>query len=240
MTTRKLAFHPTIPPDINVGIVMKRVSALSASAPAIAASTSATLPAGTDAWYNVWNGGNPIFGIRIQLGAVIPYRLYDAELCADTPNDALTVDDDHDDEGDIPGLTVGPHGPQASAWWVLAVPVNSPGCWVTLDTWLTTGGESAAKPTDTILAILTATDGVSWAPQTFDESAVRFDFTGLSIVAQSDDDPDPTDAARPYTSKVTNVALAPGKTYFIRVDVSDADNVPETYRLRVSLTETAP
>lgn len=243
MTSIPLTFRPTIPPNVNVGVVLKRLPEAAKVVPeAVPPEVCPVpkLPPGADVWYYVWNGRAAIGSPATAIAAVIPYKLYDGILSEDTPNDDYTVDDDHEYEGDIPDFDFGAHGPQASAWWVLAVPISSPGCWVTIDTWLTTGGETAAKKTDTNLAILTATDGVSWAPLTFDDAAVRFDFTGLSLVAYSDDDPDPHDPTRPYTSKLTNIALDPGKTYFIRVDCANTDNVPQTYRLRLSLTETAP
>jgi hypothetical protein len=223
-------------PGLNMTIKVRRIPASASCAAAIAAEAAAQkLAAGTDIWYDVF------------ARSCIPYREYDAAMCEDTPNQALTVDDGFDNESVIPSLP-GEAGPIASAWWVLTVPPGVAVCWLTVDTWLSSiGNPAAAYPGDTNLMILTPWDGgengMHWPlsrERTDGEGAQPLDFGQLQLVNVSDDNPDPSDPTRLYTSKITNQPLSEGATYFIRVDCWNEENRGQIYRLRLSLSETAP
>lgn len=214
-----------IPSDITLGVVMRKTVLALAVAAAVAPATA--LPPGTDRWYNV-------------AGSAIPLAATDAQMCAATDITEFTVDDDSEFEGDIPGL---PIPPVASAWWQITVPADSPSWLLTVDTWLTTGGTQAGfgsadypgpltYPTDTNITILSANIVNPMVLGT------DVDFEDLTIEASSDDSPDAGDPAHPFLTKISDVALAPGKVYWIRVDTYDfvdpAD--PLIVRLRVTLT----
>lgn len=217
-----------IPRDPRLTFRIPRVTPAAAAVAAVAA-VPQTLAAGTDVWYDVF------------ARSCIPYRLYDAIKCADTDNTTFGADDDFDSESDL-FPSQGEAGPVASAWWVITVPPDKvAGCWITLDTWLTGGGDPGADyPNDTNLTIWEDEEGDRHWPLHCPEGGARLDFAGLILTAESDDDPDPDDPTRPYTSKITAKHLNAGQTYFIRVDVWNEQNRGQIYRLRVSLTETAP
>lgn len=231
-----------IPPDVGLGIVVRRRSVVAGSAATATAPSPPAgplLPAGTDKWYGV-----PSY-------ARIPFRAYDHALCADTDLTACTLDDDVQSEATQIDDAGPPVPAVGSAWWEISVPLDaSPGWVLDLDTWLTTGGTQAgvgsaeypgplSYPTDTNLAVYT-TDADVGGPFSYGPGG-GVDFMDIYLVdhsssSASDDDPDPTDPDHPWLSSLT-VNLEPGKVYWIRVDTYDFTDPsdPLIVRLRVNL-----
>ena len=252
MTRYRLELLPqaVIPPEIEVGVMLRKYDELAAAIANLTTRSPARvggsdrrprvpnrhipeqrdliLPSGTDHWYDVF------------YRSYIPFAAYQNVFCADTDNTEFHWDDAVTYEGNMTGI-LGQGEETFSAWWVITIPWDIKECWLTADTWASTGAETATRPTDTNLMILTATDGMgSWPLTTPSRGGVFLDFDTLSVVASSDDDPDPADPARPFTSKVTNAHLLWGQTYFIRVDVWNQENIGTIYRLRLSISLTAP
>lgn len=187
------------------------------------------IPAGSDVWYESPNA------------SVIPFQEYGDAVSGLTDATAFGEDDDDAFEGDLAGI---PAAPLASAWWQITTPAGITSASLTVDTWLTTGarlnsaGDGPADyPGDTNLSIWTTAE----APPLGALPTASTDFDTMTLVASSDDDPDPSDSTRQYTSKLENVTLAPDKVYWIRVDTwgsptMNADGI--VYRIRVSLTIT--
>lgn len=232
MTAYKLSMRNggVIPPAITLGVVLRPRQAEAAKAAPAAAAAEAPqvpLPIGSDPWYNP---------------AVIPFQEYDGQVSEPTPAAEYGIDDAVAWEGDIAGV-LSSGGFLASAWWEIR-PTHD--CLLTVDTWLTTGGlkkadntTPAVYPTDTNLWVLTTDEDPAPVPP-YPSAGTDFDL--MIPVASSDDSPDPDDPDRPYTSKVTDVALAAGKVYWIRCDTWGGEASPGTmygdgitFKLRVSI-----
>jgi hypothetical protein len=232
MTSHRLTLQRStvIPPDIEVGVVMRKtapatISFLSEALPGEA------LPKGWDIWYEVWNN------------ALLPFHAYDAVVLPDTftgipaSGPRYGFDDAVDYEGDIP--VIEGNGPIASAWWEFRPTAD---CTVTLDTELSTGGLLDADggatlyPTDTSLMVLTTDED---PPPSGPYPSAATDFTTMVKIAGNDDFADPPP---PYWAKVVDVALVAGKVYWFRADTwgseVDGDLYKDgiTYRLRMTVT----
>lgn len=185
------------------------------------------LPAGSDVWYDS------------PTAAVIPFAAYSNAVSEVTDATEFGADDDSASESDLASIIV---TPLASAWWQLTVPAGVSDVLLTVDTWLTTGGRlnsagdgPADYPGDTNLHVYTTAEAPPLGPLPTGST----DFDTLTLVDSNDDSPDPSDPNRQYTSKLTNVSLAAGAVYWIRVDTWGSPTMYADgifYRLRVSLT----
>ena len=234
MTSHRLTLQraTVIPPDIEVGIVMRRTVEPGVSAgvvPEVAPAVS--LPAGSDVWYDSPNNSVSPFG---QMSLV---------TCADTDATDFTIDDAVDNEADLPPLPPA-DAVLASAWWQVTVPDTVAGALLTIDTWQTRGGllneagdAPATYPTDTNMSVYAAPDPPPLDPL----PSATVDFSKLVLVAQTDDTPQPPGVDFPYLSWLF-AELEPNKVYFIRVDTWGGEAAAGSkyfdgiiYRLRVSI-----
>lgn len=234
MSVHRLRLRPggVIPPAINIGIRLPRV------APPVIIETvreveaeglaPVVIPAGADVWYD-----SPSV-------AVIPFANYAGVVSADTPANALTLDDDFDSETDKTYSVQ----PLASAWWQLTTPADITSALLLVNTWPTRGGlrnstdtGPAAFPTDTNISLYTTSETPPLGPLPV---VGVVDFDDLTRVEHSDDDPQPG-SSFPYLSAMT-VALEPNKVYWICVDTWGGEESPGAmyadelvYRLQVTL-----